>query len=258
MVKKMLAKRIIPCLDVDKGRVVKGKKFQDIKNVANPVELAKRYNEAGADELVFYDITASNEEREIFLDIVEEVAREIAIPFTVGGGIRTVQDIHRVLRSGADKVSINSAAVKNPSLIKEAALKFGSQCVVLSIDAKQTEENIWQVFINGGRKDTGMDAIEWAKRGEELGAGEIVVNAIDTDGEKGGYNLELTKLIAEAVSLPIVASGGAGKLEHFSEVLQPGCADAALAASVFHYGEIAIPDLKKYLNENNITVRGDF
>ena len=251
----MLAKRIIPCLDVDKGRVVKGKKFRDIKDVADPVELAKRYNAAGADELVFYDITASNEERDIFLDIVEKVAQEIAIPFTVGGGIRTIEDIHKVLRSGADKVSINSAAVTNPELIKEAALKFGSQCIVLSIDSKRTEQNNWKVFINGGRKNTGMNAVEWAKRGEELGAGEIVVNAIDTDGEKGGYDLELTKRIAEAVSLPIVASGGAGKLEHFSEILKSDYADAALAASVFHYEEIAIPDLKKYLAENDITVR---
>ncbi|WP_163971783.1 imidazole glycerol phosphate synthase subunit HisF [Oceanobacillus halotolerans] len=251
----MLAKRIIPCLDVDQGRVVKGKKFQNIQDVADPVELAKKYNKAGADELVFYDITASNEGRDIFLDIVENVAAEIAIPFTVGGGIRTVEDIHRVLRAGADKVSINSAAVKNPQLIQDSARKFGSQCIVLSIDAKKSENGTWDVYINGGRKNTGIDAIEWAKRGESLGAGEIVVNAIDTDGEKSGYNVELTKSIADAVNIPIVASGGAGINEHFSTILQDGNADAALAASVFHYSEIEIPSLKNYLNENEITVR---
>ncbi|PAV30586.1 imidazole glycerol phosphate synthase subunit HisF [Virgibacillus profundi] len=253
----MLAKRIIPCLDVDKGRVVKGKKFQNIRDVADPVELAKRYNEAGADELVFYDITASNEERNIFLDVVEKVASEVTIPFTVGGGIRTVEDIHKVLRSGADKVSINSAAVNNPDLIEEAALKFGSQCIVLSIDAKQNDKNQWEVYTNGGRYNTSMDAIDWAIQGEKLGAGEIVVNVIDTDGEKSGYNLELTKIIAESVNIPIVASGGAGQLEHFSQVLQPGYADAALAASVFHYEEISIPELKKHLADNGIDVRRD-
>ncbi|MEC5424614.1 imidazole glycerol phosphate synthase subunit HisF [Virgibacillus sp. C22-A2] len=251
----MLAKRIIPCLDVDKGRVVKGKKFQNIQDVDDPVQLAKKYNNDGADELVFYDITASNEERDIFLDIVEKVAAEIAIPFTVGGGIRTVEDIHKVLRSGADKVSINSAAVTNPNLIKEAALKFGSQCIVLSIDAKQTGNSKWDVYINGGRKNTGLDTLEWAKRGEELGAGEIVINAIDTDGEKGGYNLELIKAVADSVNIPIVASGGAGTLDHFSAVLQPGYADAALAASVFHYDEIPVPELKRYLDNNNVIVR---
>ncbi|RKQ33174.1 imidazole glycerol phosphate synthase subunit HisF [Oceanobacillus halophilus] len=251
----MLAKRIIPCLDVDKGRVVKGKKFKNIQDVADPVELAKRYNEDGADELVFYDITASNEERDIFLDVVEKVAREISIPFSVGGGIRTIQDINNVLRAGAEKVSINSAAVNNPTLIKEAASKFGSQCIVLSIDAQETSPGKWEVFIKGGRKNTGMDAIEWAIRGEQLGAGEIVINAIDTDGEKSGYNVELTKAIADAVNIPIVASGGAGTKEHFSTVLNKANADAALAASVFHYGEIPIPELKAYLEEQKITVR---
>jgi len=250
----MLTKRIIPCLDVDKGRVVKGKKFRNIQDVADPVNLAKRYNEEGADELVFYDITASNEERNIFLDVVEKVAKEIAIPFTVGGGIRTIDDINRVLRAGADKVSVNSAAVDNPELIKEAALKFGTQCIVLSIDAKQSDEGKWEVYTKGGRNNTGMDAIEWAKRGEELGAGEIVINAIDTDGEKSGYDLELTKQIAEAVNIPVVASGGAGKKEHFAEALKEG-ADAALAASVFHYGEIPISELKSYLVEQDINVR---
>lgn len=251
----MLAKRIIPCLDVDKGRVVKGKKFENIRDVADPVELAERYSQEGADELVFYDITASNEDRNIFVDIVEKVATEINIPFTVGGGLRTVDDIHRVLRAGADKVSINSAAVKNPNLIKDAALKFGSQCVVLSIDAKRTDADNWSVFMNGGRVDTGLDAIEWAKRGEQLGAGEIVVNSIDADGVKNGFNLELTESIAKAVNIPIVASGGAGTNEHFSAVLQDGLADAGLAASVFHYGEINISELKNYLVENGITMR---
>ncbi|RLL42078.1 imidazole glycerol phosphate synthase subunit HisF [Oceanobacillus piezotolerans] len=251
----MLAKRIIPCLDVDKGRVVKGKKFLNIEDVADPVELAKRYNREGADELVFYDITASNEERDIFLDVVESVAREISIPFSVGGGIRTIDDINRVLRSGAEKVSINSAAVNNPDLIRQAAAKFGSQCIVLSIDAKETAEGKYEVFINGGRKNTGLDAIQWAKHGEQLGAGELVINAIDTDGEKSGYNLALTKAIADAVNIPVVASGGAGKLEHFSTVLKEANADAALAASVFHYQEIPIPELKEYLQKENIIVR---
>lgn len=250
----MLAKRIIPCLDVDKGRVVKGKRFQNIKDVDDPVALAKRYNKAGADELVFYDITASNEERNIFLDVVEQVAKEIAIPFTVGGGIRTIEDIHKVLRSGADKVSINSAAVDNPQLIRDAAYKFGSQCIVLSIDAKEVSPNKWNVFTKGGRHDTGIDAIDWAKRGEELGAGELVINAMDADGEKDGYNLPLTKQIVETVNIPVVASGGAGIKEHFQTILDEG-ADAALAASVFHYDEIQLPALKTYLQEHNIIVR---
>ncbi|GAA0604415.1 imidazole glycerol phosphate synthase subunit HisF [Virgibacillus siamensis] len=251
----MLAKRIVPCLDVDRGRVVKGRKFKNIKDVADPVELAKKYNQAGADELVFYDITASSEERNIFLDVVQNVAAEIAIPFSVGGGIRSVDDIHRTLRAGADKVSINSAAVKDPQILTDAAMKFGSQCIVLSIDAKAVSTNKWQVYINGGRTDTGMDAIEWAMDGEKRGAGEIVINAIDTDGEKNGYNLELTRAISEHVNIPVIASGGAGTMGHFSNVLKTGGADAALAASVFHYGEINIAELKDFLSENSITVR---
>ncbi|MDY0406816.1 imidazole glycerol phosphate synthase subunit HisF [Virgibacillus sp. 179-BFC.A HS] len=249
-----LTKRIIPCLDVDKGRVVKGKKFQNLQDVADPVDLAKKYNDAGADELVFYDITASNEDRDIFVDIVEKVAAEIAIPFTVGGGLRTVADIQKVLRAGADKVSINSAAVKNPQLIKDAAEKFGRQCVVLAIDAKKVADS-WHVFINGGRLDTELDAIAWAKEAEKLGAGEIVINAIDTDGEKNGYNLVLNKAIAEAVNIPIVASGGAGTIQHFADALQAGKADAALAASVFHYGEINIRDLKDFLQKQGLPIR---
>ncbi|GAA0431294.1 imidazole glycerol phosphate synthase subunit HisF [Lentibacillus halophilus] len=251
----MLAKRIIPCMDVDKGRVVKGHKFQNIQDVAHPVELAKEYNQSGADELVFYDITASNENRPMFLDIVEQIASEIAIPFTVGGGINSIQDIQQTLRSGADKISINSAAVKNPELIQEASRKFGSQCIVLSLDAKQMDTGKWHIFIKGGREDTGMDAIEWAKEGERLGAGEIVVNAMDTDGDKSGYNLELTKTIANHVNVPVVASGGAGSDSHIADVLTEGDADAALAASVFHYNEIQIPELKNYLDQNGIAVR---
>ncbi|WP_404451102.1 imidazole glycerol phosphate synthase subunit HisF [Virgibacillus necropolis] len=251
----MLAKRIIPCLDVNNGRVVKGKKFQDIQDVDDPVKLAKQYSDKGADELVFYDITASSDNRNIFLDIVEKVAAEITIPFTVGGGIRTVDDVHRVLRAGADKVSINSAAVKNPSLLTEAALKFGSQCIVLSIDTKTTTENECSVFLNGGRVNTNINAIEWAIQGEKLGAGELVINAMDVDGVKDGYHVSLTKQIAEQVNVPIVASGGAGKMEHFATILNEGKADAALAASVFHYNEISIPDLKDYLVRNNIAIR---
>lgn len=249
-----LTKRIIPCLDVDKGRVVKGKKFQNLQDVADPVTLAKKYNAAGADELVFYDITASNEARDIFIDMVERVAAEIAIPFTVGGGLRTVHDIQKVLRAGADKVSINSAAVQNPALIRDAAAAFGRQCIVLAIDAKRIHDH-WHVFINGGRVDTELDAITWAQKAEKLGTGEIVINAIDTDGEKNGYNLELNQAISNAVNIPIVASGGAGTMVHFAEALQEGNADAALAASVFHYGEIDIQALKAYLRQQGIPVR---
>lgn len=251
----MLAKRIIPCLDVRNGRVVKGQKFQNIVDVEDPVKLAKKYSELGADELVFYDITASNEDRDIFLDVVEKTAEQVRIPFTVGGGIRTVDDFRKVLNAGADKVSINSAAVKNPSLIQEAAEKYGSQCVVLSIDAKQGDDRKWTVFLNGGRVNTGKDAVQWAKEGERLGAGEIVLNVMDTDGMKAGFNIDITKKIAENVNVPVIASGGAGAKEHFFEVLTEGCADAALAASVFHYGEIDIKELKDYLYNNGVEVR---
>lgn len=253
----MLAKRIIPCLDVDKGRVVKGKKFKDIQDVADPVELAKFYSEIGADELVFYDITASNENRDIFIDVVEKTAENINIPFAIGGGIRTIDDFTKVLRAGADKVSINSAAVKRPELITEAALKFGSQCVVLSMDVKKNGEH-WDVYINGGRINTGLKAIDWALEGQRLGAGEIVLNSIDSDGVKNGYSIEITKTISEAVNIPVVASGGAGNMEHFLEVLKEGKADAALAASVFHYREIEIANLKQYLYNNGVEVRRDF
>jgi len=250
-----LTKRIIPCLDVDKGRVVKGKKFQNIQDVADPVELAKSYVAQGADELVFYDITASTEERDIFVDVVEKVAKEVSIPFVVGGGLRTVEDIEKVIQAGADKVSINSAAVKNPQLLSDTKDRFGKECVVLAIDTKKVADGRWGVFINGGREDTGKDAIDWAIEAEKLGAGEIVVNAIDEDGEKDGYNIELNRQIAEAVNIPIVASGGAGKMEHFKETLTSGKSDAALAASVFHYGDIDIHELKQYLKSNNISIR---
>ncbi|MDV3428526.1 MAG: imidazole glycerol phosphate synthase subunit HisF [Bacillota bacterium] len=251
----MLAKRIIPCLDVNKGRVVKGQKFKNLVDVDDPVKLAEFYSKNGADELVFYDITASNEERNIFLDMVEKTAEAVNIPFTIGGGIRTVDDFNLVLRSGADKVSVNSAAVNNPGIIKEAALKFGSQCVVLSIDAGKNEKGEWKVYINGGRKECSIDAVTWALQGEDLGAGEIVLNCINTDGIKDGYEIELTREISERVKIPVIASGGAGKMEDFLHVLREGKADAALAASVFHYGEINIMDLKKYLSENDIVIR---
>lgn len=254
----MITKRIIPCLDVDQGRVVKGKKFQNLEDVDDPVQLAKFYSEAGADELIFYDITASNEERNIFIDVVERTAQEVYIPFTVGGGIRSIEDFTAVLRAGADKVSINSAAVKNPKLITEGALKFGRQCVVLSMDIKRNSQGKWDVYINGGRVDTGKEAIAWAKEGEKLGAGELVVNSIDTDGVKKGYDIEITRAITEEVNIPVIASGGAGKKEDFLEVLTEGKADAALAASVFHYGKISIKELKEYLYHNHVSMRRNF
>lgn len=250
----MLTKRIIPCLDVDHGRVVKGKKFQDIQDVADPVELGRYYSDQGADELVFYDITASYEDRDIFIHIVEKVAEAIRIPFTIGGGISKVEDFRKVLMAGADKVSVNSSAVKNPQLIREAALRFGAQCVVLSIDAKRNNKGSWDVYVKGGRENTGIDAIEWAKQGQDLGAGEICINSIDTDGVKKGYDLELNQKLSSLLTIPIIASGGAGKMEDFAEVLKVG-ADAALAASVFHYKEIPIVDLKNYLHSQQIPVR---
>lgn len=245
-------KRIIPCLDVDQGRVVKGRKFKNVQDVADPLELAKKYSEAGADELVFYDITASTEGRSLFLELVGDLAKEVNIPFTVGGGIRILEDIQKIFDVGVDKVSINSAAITNPELIEQASQRFGSKRIVLSIDVKQIGESKWTIFNRGGRQDTGLDAIEWAKKGEQLGAGEIVVNSIDGDGEKDGYSLELTRTIAEAVSIPVVASGGAGKMEHFKTILTEGKADAALAASVFHYDDIDIVELNKYLQDGEL------
>ena len=251
----MLAKRIVPCLDVRDGRVVKGKQFKNIRDVDDPVKLGKFYSEQGADELVFYDITATHEKRNIFIDVVRAVAEAIDIPFTIGGGIASIDDFHQVLRAGADKVSVNSAAVMRPDLIREAALRFGSQCVVLSIDAKRDGRGGWQVYVEGGRKNTGIDAIAWAKQGVALGAGEICMNSMDADGEKAGFDLELNRRLATELPVPIIASGGAGTMEDFKRVFDVGI-DAALAASVFHFGQIPIPELKKYLSEEGVAMRG--
>ena len=251
----MLAKRIVPCLDVRDGRVVKGKQFKNIRDVDDPVKLGKYYSEQGADELVFYDITATHERRNIFIDVVRAVAEAIDIPFTIGGGIASIDDFHQVLRAGADKVSVNSAAVMRPDLIREAALRFGSQCVVLSIDAKRDGRGGWQVYVEGGRKNTGIDAVAWAKQGVALGAGEICINSMDADGEKAGFDLELNRRLATELPVPIIASGGAGTMEDFKRVFDVGV-DAALAASVFHFGQIPIPELKNYLKEQGIAMRG--
>lgn len=250
----MLAKRIIPCLDVNHGRVVKGKQFHHLQDVDDPVTLGKYYSDSGADELVFYDITATHEGRETFVDTVKAIAEELTIPFTVGGGIRKADDFRTMLLAGADKVSVNSAAVMHPEIIRESAERFGNQCVVLSIDGKRNDQGGWDVYIEGGRKNTGISVLEWARKGMELGAGEICMNSIDTDGEKKGYDLELMHTLSEQLSIPVIASGGAGKMEDFLEAFEAG-SDAALAASVFHFGEIAIPDLKKYLAAHGIPVR---
>lgn len=251
---KMLAKRIIPCLDVKDGRTVKGTNFVNLRDAGCAIELAKIYSGQGADELVFLDITATNEKRKTLSELVKKVAAEINIPFTVGGGINTIEDIEVLLNSGADKVSINTSAVKNPQILADAAKNFGSQCIVLAIDAKQTK-NGWKVFLNGGRIETDLDAIEWAKRGVDLGAGEILLTSMNADGTKNGFEIELTRIVSEAVNVPVIASGGAGKLEHFTEVFEKGKADAALAASIFHFREIEIPTLKNYLKAQNIEVR---
>ena len=250
----MLAKRIIPCLDVNHGRVVKGKQFHHLQDVDDPVALGKYYSDSGADELVFYDITATHEGRETFVDTVKAIAEELTIPFTVGGGIRKADDFRTMLLAGADKVSVNSAAVMHPEIIRESAERFGNQCVVLSIDGKRNDQGGWDVYIEGGRKNTGISVLEWARKGMELGAGEICMNSIDTDGEKKGYDLELMHTLSEQLSIPVIASGGAGKMEDFLKAFEAG-SDAALAASVFHFGEIAIPDLKKYLAGHGIPVR---
>lgn len=252
----MFTKRIIPCLDVNNGRVVKGVNFVDLKDAGDPVTVGAAYGQAGADELVFLDITASSDARATKLDMVRRVAETVFIPFTVGGGIRTVEDFRQVLREGADKVSVNSAAIANPTLISEAALKFGSQCVVVAIDARRRVDGSgWNVYKNGGRIDTGLDAIEWAVKANELGAGEILLTSMDCDGTKDGYDIELTRLIADNVSVPVIASGGAGTKEHFYEALTDGKADAALAASLFHYKELEIMDLKNYLADKGVSVR---
>lgn len=252
----MHTKRIIPCLDVNNNRVVKGTNFVNLRDAGDPVEVAKAYNKAGADELVFLDITASSDHRKTVVDMVRKVAEQVFIPFTVGGGIRTVDDFKALLREGADKISINSSAIMNPNLISEAADKFGSQCVVVAIDAKRREDGSgWNIYKNGGRVDMGMDAVEWAMKADRLGAGEILLTSMDCDGVKKGYDIELTKIIADNVSIPVIASGGAGSKEHFYDALTTGYADAALAASLFHYKELEIMDLKHYLDEKGVSVR---
>lgn len=252
----MFTKRIIPCLDVKNGRVVKGVNFVDLKDAGDPVEIAAAYDKAGADELVFLDITATSDARETVVDMVRKVADKVFIPFTVGGGIRTVDDFRTLLREGADKISINSAAINSPRLISDAADKFGSQCVVVAIDARKREDGSgWNVYKNGGRIDTGLDAIEWAIQADKFGAGEILLTSMDCDGTKAGYDIELTRQIAENVSIPVIASGGAGTKEHFYDALTEGKADAALAASLFHYKELEIADLKDYLAERGVSVR---
>lgn len=251
----MYAKRIIPCLDLKNGRVVKGTNFVNLRDAGDPVEAAIEYDRQNADELVLLDITASSDARGIMTDIVSRVANSIFIPFTVGGGIRTVEDFTAILRAGADKVAVNSAALKNPQIIEEAAYKFGSQCVVVAMDAKRRPGGGWTLYLNGGRIDTGVDAVMWAKKAERLGAGEILLTSMDCDGTKAGYDLELTRAVSESVGIPVIASGGAGRLEHFRDAFTAGRADAVLAASLFHFREIMIPQLKDYLAENGISVR---
>ena len=252
----MLAKRIIPCLDVKGGRVVKGTKFLNLRDAGDPVEVAEFYDREGADEITFLDITASHEERDIIIDVVSATASEVFIPLTVGGGVRNPEDIRRLLRAGADKVSINTAAVKDPELINQSSRRYGSQCIVVAIDAKRAgNERSWEVYVNGGRTPTGVDALEWAREVEKRGAGEILLTSMDCDGTKEGYDYELTRSISEATSIPIIASGGAGRLEHFYDVFTIGKADAALAASVFHYKEYSIHDVKRYLKSKGVTMR---
>lgn len=252
----MYAKRIIPCLDVKNGRVVKGVNFVNLIDAGDPVEVAKVYNEAGADELVFLDITATHEARNTVVEMARKVAETVFIPFTVGGGIKSVDDFRELLLQGADKISINSSAIRNPQLISDAAQRFGSQCVIVAIDAKRRDANDgWNVYINGGRIDTGLDAVEWAKKAENLGAGEILLTSMDGDGTKAGYDIELTRTISEAVNIPVIASGGAGEMSHFKDALTEGKADAALAASLFHFREIEINDLKDYLAQEGVSVR---
>lgn len=251
----MFTKRIIPCLDCKDGRVVKGTNFVDLRDAGDPVEVASMYDKSGADELVFLDITASSDGRNTTVDLVRRVAEKVFIPFTVGGGIRSVEDFKVLLREGADKISINSAAIMNPNLISEAADKFGSQCVVVAIDAKRQDDGHWSIYKNGGRVDMHMDAVEWAVKAEKLGAGEILLTSMDCDGTKAGYDIELTNMIASNVSIPVIASGGAGNMEHFYDAFTAGKADAALAASLFHYKEMEIMELKKYLANKNVPMR---
>jgi cyclase len=252
----LLTKRIIPCLDVNMGRVVKGVNFVNLKDVGDPVEIADFYNHEGADEIVFLDITATHEGRSTMIDVVKRTAEKVFIPLTVGGGIRTLEDFKEILRAGADKISVNSAAIRDPELVKRAAERFGSQCVVVAIDGRKREDGSgWNVVINGGRIDTGLDALEWVKKVESLGAGEILLTSMDADGTKNGYDIEFTKAVVEACNIPVIASGGCGKLEHFYDVFEETGADAALAASLFHYRELSISQVKNYLKEKSVEVR---
>lgn len=250
----MLAKRIIPCLDVTAGRVVKGVNFVELKDAGDPVEIARRYNEAGADELTFLDITATSDNRDLILHIIEAVASEVFIPLTVGGGVREVGDIQRLLNAGADKVSINTSAVVNPQLVKDAADRYGSQCIVVAIDSKRVGDH-WEVFTHGGRKATGLDAIEWAQKMADMGAGELLLTSMDRDGTKSGFDLELTRAISDAVAIPIIASGGVGNLQHMVDGVKEGHADAVLAASIFHFGEYSVDEAKRYMRQHGIEVR---
>ncbi|MFA9409033.1 MAG: imidazole glycerol phosphate synthase subunit HisF [Candidatus Dadabacteria bacterium] len=251
----MLSKRIIPCLDVKDGRVVKGVNFVNLRDAGDPVEIAKNYSDQGADEICFLDITASNEERKTMIDVVERTAGQVFVPLTVGGGVRTLDDVRQMLLAGADKVSINTAAVKNPDFVREAAQKFGSQCIVVAIDARSTGEGKWEVFTHGGRNGTGIDAVEWAQKMEDYGAGEILLTSMDKDGTKSGYDLPLTRTISRNLKIPIIASGGAGNLEHLSDGVKLGEADAVLVASIFHYGEYTIKEAKEFMSANGISVR---
>jgi cyclase len=251
----MLAKRIIPCLDVSAGRVVKGINFVELRDAGDPVEVARRYDEQGADEITFLDITASSDDRDIILHVVERVAEQVFIPLTVGGGVREVADVRRLLNAGADKVSMNTAAVNNPQLVADASAKVGAQCIVVAIDAKQTSPGNWQVFTHGGRKNTGLDAIDWARKVAALGAGEILLTSMDRDGTKNGFDLALTRAISEAVDIPVIASGGVGNLQHLADGVVQGKADAVLAASIFHYGEYTVRQAKEYLRDRGIEVR---
>jgi imidazole glycerol-phosphate synthase subunit HisF len=250
-----LAKRIIPCLDVTAGRVVKGVNFLELRDAGDPVEIARRYDEQGADEITFLDITASSDERDLILHIIEAVASEVFIPLTVGGGVRVVEDVRRLLNAGADKVSINTSAVTNPQLVQDAAQKYGSQCIVVAIDAKKTGDNKWEVFTHGGRKPTGLDAIDWARKMEQLGAGEILLTSMDRDGTKSGFDLALTRAVSDAVTVPVIASGGVGGLQDLADGIKIGKADAVLAASIFHYGQHTVGEAKRFMAEQNIPMR---
>ena len=251
----MLTKRIIPCLDVTAGRVVKGVNFVELKDAGDPVEIARRYNDQGADEITFLDITASSDKRDIILDIIEAVSSQVFIPLTVGGGVRTVDDVRRLLNAGADKVSINTSAVTNPQLVADTALRYGSQCIVVAIDAKQTGPNRWEVFTHGGRNATGLEAVSWAKKMEQLGAGEILLTSMDKDGTQSGFDLELTRRISDAIDIPVIASGGVGNLQHLVDGVTKGHADAVLAASIFHYGMHTIAEAKQYMAQRKVPVR---